>query len=237
MGIAIPSIKLIAESIARRNIVRKNRTEKNAEAFPNKASVSGMTAKARLGHHFTTSVTSTQFVCAKNPSVPNTAIAERNEIKVFPAATSIVALTISVFSLLRAPYAIITHIATESVKNICPHAAVQVESSQSFSVGVDIRYQSPSLAHGSVIALSAIIISVIKGIVAVNHITFPTDFAPLHVKPYVSKSPTIVHIATGIDMFPVSDILSVIPSILLKKKSLPFPAHGRGHQLTMDLNE
>ena len=59
IGIAIASTKLIAESIASKNIVKKNITEKNALALPNKASVSGMTAKARLGQPFTTSVTST----------------------------------------------------------------------------------------------------------------------------------------------------------------------------------
>jgi len=61
IGIAIASTRLIAESIASKNIVRKNITAKNAEAVPKRASVSGMTAKARLGPHFTTSVTSTQL--------------------------------------------------------------------------------------------------------------------------------------------------------------------------------
>ena len=61
IGIAIPSTRLIAESIASKNIVKKNITAKNAEALPNKASVSGITANARLGHPFTTSVTSTQL--------------------------------------------------------------------------------------------------------------------------------------------------------------------------------
>jgi len=59
IGIAMASTKLMAESIASKKIVRKNITEKNAEALPKRVSVSGMTAKARLGPHFTTSVTST----------------------------------------------------------------------------------------------------------------------------------------------------------------------------------
>lgn len=131
IGIAIHSTRLIAESIASKNMVRKNITEKNALALQNNASVSGITAKARLGHHFATSVTSTQLCAAKYPSVPNTAIADKNEMRVFPNATRTVAFTISVFSLLSAQYAIITHIDTDSVKKICPPAAVQVASSQS----------------------------------------------------------------------------------------------------------
>jgi len=61
IGIAMASTKLIAESIASKKIVRKNMTEKNALAVPNRASVSGITANTRLGHPFTTSVTSTQL--------------------------------------------------------------------------------------------------------------------------------------------------------------------------------
>lgn len=156
---------------------------------------------------------------------------------VFPIATIAVAFTISVFSLLSAQYAIITHIETDSVKNICPPAAVQVESSQSCENGEATRKLSPSDAQGSVAALIASTIRVRKGIVAVNHITFPTDFAHLKVKPYISSNEAIVQIATGIDIFPAVDIHSVIPSILPKKKSLPFPAHGRAHPQIIDLSE
>lgn len=102
IGIAIASTRLIAESIASKKIVRKNITEKNADAVPKRASVSGITANARLGHPFTTSVTSTQLCPARYPSVPNTTIAEINDINVFPRATKNVAFTISLFSLFRA---------------------------------------------------------------------------------------------------------------------------------------
>lgn len=67
--------------------------------------------------------------------------------------------------------------------------------------------------------------------------TFPTDLAHLKVNAYTSKSEKIVPIATGIDIFPGVHTHSVIPSILLKKKSLPFPAQGRAHHPNIDLSE
>ena len=70
-----------------------------------------------------------------------------------------------------------------------------------------------------------------------NHITFPTDLAHLNVNAYISKREKIVQSATGIEIFPGVQTPSVIPSILPKKKSLPFPAHGSAHHPNIDLSE
>lgn len=79
--------------------------------------------------------------------------------------------------------------------------------------------------------------SVTKGIVAVNQITFPTDFAHLNVNAYISNREKIVQIATGIEIFPGVQTQSVIPRIFPKKKSLPLPAHGNAHHPNIDLSE
>jgi len=133
IGNVVASSNAIAESIAKKNTVIKNMTEKSAENDENVASVSGIIANTREGQPLATSVTATQFWVARYPSVPNTAKADKSEIRVFQSATYTTDFAISDFGFLNAPYTIIAHIASERVKNICPAAAVHVLRLQSFA--------------------------------------------------------------------------------------------------------
>jgi len=107
--------------------------------------------------------------------------------------------------------------ATESVKNICHQAAVQVENDVNFSVSRVIKYLNHSDAFARVADLIARIISVTNGTVAVIKTTFHTDLADLNVKKYIKIIDTIVHIKIGVDRVHLSLIESVIHNIFQKK--------------------
>jgi hypothetical protein len=84
------STKDIAESIASKNTVIKNITANKLCKAGNKFIVSGIVTNTKEGHPATTFSTGNHFCAAKYPNVPNTAIADKDEIRVFHNATMIV---------------------------------------------------------------------------------------------------------------------------------------------------
>jgi len=81
--------------MANKNTVRKKIIDINIDNHQKCVSISGITEKTKLGHHFTTSVIGTHFIHARYQRVQKTVIADKNDTSVFQSATIIVDLTIS----------------------------------------------------------------------------------------------------------------------------------------------
>jgi hypothetical protein len=94
---------------------------------------------------------------------------------VFQITTNPVVFTISSVLGLRAPYEIITHIARESVKNICPAAANQVSNFISLDVSTCTKNSNHCPAPGRLKENNKRINNVKNGVIANIVMAFPTE--------------------------------------------------------------